>query len=169
MASADYDFSSETSMWRRTPGLAKAILVFQLGLIVYMASWIFLEYQNNQYLQAYVQTSLNTNIPTLQTALPIFLATGTITVYARLLTRRKGFAEKHSQEEFEAKPLEISAPIIPHDEVIGRNPVRDPLPQLKAILVSNKRGMTKVRRRTIRSGIDGRSRKRTRRPDPIGP
>ncbi len=158
-------------MWRRLPGFARAVLVLQLGVIVYMATWIYLEYLNNQYLQAYVENSLQANIPTLQTILPIFLAIGTITVYAKLLAGKKDLTEEYYQAEFEPKPPEIRTPSIPYpDEVTGPQIVRDPLPQLRAVLVSKKmRREGKRGRRTSRTSLKRRSRKRTRRPDVSGP
>ncbi len=86
----DLDPASTVSVWRRLPSFVKAILVLQLGLIVYLATWMYMEYQNNQYLQAYVLNSLQTSMPALQIALPVFLATGTIAVYGNYWLARRG-------------------------------------------------------------------------------
>jgi len=40
------------------PGHAKAIMVFQTFVILFLSFWIYQEFQNNQYLQSYVNTSL---------------------------------------------------------------------------------------------------------------
>lgn len=40
------------------PGHAKAIIVFQTFVILFLSFWIYQEFQNNQYLQSYVNTSL---------------------------------------------------------------------------------------------------------------
>lgn len=39
---------------RRTPGFAKGIMLFQTLIILFLSSWIYEEYLNNIYLQAYV-------------------------------------------------------------------------------------------------------------------
>ena len=40
------------------PGYAKAIMVSQTFVILFLSFWIYQEFQNNQYLQSYVNTSL---------------------------------------------------------------------------------------------------------------
>ena len=39
---------------RKTPGFAKGIMLFQTLIILFLSSWIYEEYLNNIYLQAYV-------------------------------------------------------------------------------------------------------------------
>ncbi len=48
----------QTSAWARIPGYAKIILILQTFTIFFLSFWIYQEYRNNQYLQAYVNTSL---------------------------------------------------------------------------------------------------------------
>lgn len=40
------------------PSYAKLIMAFQTFVILFLSFWIYQEYQNNQYLQSYVNTSL---------------------------------------------------------------------------------------------------------------
>ncbi len=50
--------NNQSSAWRRIPGFAKTIMVLQSIVIFSLSFWIYQEYQNNQYLQTYVNTSL---------------------------------------------------------------------------------------------------------------
>ena len=42
---------------RKTPGFAKGIMLFQTLIILFLSSWIYEEYLNNIYLQAYVNNT----------------------------------------------------------------------------------------------------------------
>ena len=50
---------NDGSSWKTIPGFAKTLLLMQTVFIVFMAFWIYEEYQNNAYLQAYVNGNLN--------------------------------------------------------------------------------------------------------------
>ena len=43
---------------RKTPGFAKGIMLFQTLIILFLSSWIYEEYLNNIYLQAYVNETV---------------------------------------------------------------------------------------------------------------
>ena len=43
---------------RSLPGYGKAIMALQTLIILFLSFWIYQEFQNNQYLQSYVNTSL---------------------------------------------------------------------------------------------------------------
>ena len=53
MSENDYPLVS-----RSLPGYAKAIMASQTFVILFLSFWIYQEFQNNQYLQSYVNTSL---------------------------------------------------------------------------------------------------------------
>jgi hypothetical protein len=61
-------------------------MIAQFALIIFLATWINLEYQNNQYLQAYLRSSIQTSLPALLTTLPIFLGVAAIGIYAKILS-----------------------------------------------------------------------------------
>ncbi len=50
--------NGQASVWSRIPGFARTIMVLQSIVIFSLSFWIYQEYQNNQYLQMYVNTSL---------------------------------------------------------------------------------------------------------------
>ncbi len=50
--------NDQPSAWGRIPGFAKILLALQTFAILFLSFWIFQEYQNNKYLQAYLNTSL---------------------------------------------------------------------------------------------------------------
>ncbi len=68
---------------------ARIILVLQLTIIIALSAWTLLEYQNNQYLQAYIKDSMQTNALTFQMAIPALLVATTVTVYAKLLMGKR--------------------------------------------------------------------------------
>ncbi len=147
MTENDFEAGSTVSVMRRLPRFVKVVLVVQLGLIVYLASWMYMEYQNNKYLQAYVQTSLQTNMPVLQVVLPVFLATGTITVYTKLLTGKRESTEEYSGEEFQGEPQELQATSVPSsDDVMEHPTIREAPPQLTRIPTAHKMQRTTTRR-----------------------
>lgn len=50
--------NDQSLSWGGIPGYAKAIMVLQTLIILSLSFWLHQEYQNNQYLQTYVNTSL---------------------------------------------------------------------------------------------------------------
>jgi hypothetical protein len=49
----------DRSSWKSIPRFAKTLLLMQTVFIAFMSFWIYEEYQNNAYLQAYVNGNLN--------------------------------------------------------------------------------------------------------------
>ncbi len=75
---------------RKTPGSAKAIILLQAVVIGFLSFWAFEEYQNNLYFQAYVNSTVQTNVLALGMVLigiPVF----TIAIYGMVrISRRSG-------------------------------------------------------------------------------
>jgi hypothetical protein len=115
-----------------------------------------------------VPTSLPQHLATVEPpstpdAIPIFLATGTITVYAKLLKGRKE-PEERSLEESELPPLQIPVTSVFYPDKVKAPPhLRGPIPQLKAFLAPKKRST-----RTVTRGRISNQRYRKRKTSPTG-
>src|SRR6266704_6609128 len=73
------------------PGFAKTLLLVQTLIILFMSFWIYQEYQNNTYLQAYV----NGNLQASSFTTLVFISIGLFTIVAiglflKLRSTRKG-------------------------------------------------------------------------------
>lgn len=92
-------------------------------------------------------------MPVLQMWLPALLAMGMVTVYAKVLSRRKEAREEDSREEIELPSVEIPGPSLLYPDEVMTGLVRKPVPhQLIAILAPKKgrpRTSESQRRRTI--------------------
>jgi len=48
----------DVSLWKSIPGFAKIIILLQTVVILFLSFWIYQEYLNNSYLQAYLTGNL---------------------------------------------------------------------------------------------------------------
>jgi hypothetical protein len=146
------------STWKRVPRFARIILIAQFVVIIFLATWIGQEYQNNQYLQAYVSSSIQTSLPALLTTLPVFLGVGAIGVYAKLLKGGMEDEDENSLPEDKAT-LGTSTPVLYPDEYT-LSPVEEPLLQLEETPAPRSTRTVKTKGNRSREPIR-RSRKRT--------
>ncbi len=134
---------SQDSSGRNTPGLAKTIMALQTGVIFFLSFWIFQEFENNVYLQIYVNGFLQSSGVTLVALGSVgFFSVMAVLLFAKL--RRTGkeletvlTGERQPQEKptgfmdnrTEQHRIEIirrTTPQPPADPVTG-----SPLPVLK--------------------------------------
>ena len=75
----------ESSSWKTTPGFAKALILTQTAVISFFSFWFYQEYLNNQYLQAYMSTTLQgTSLAILALTAAAVIASTTIALFLRL-------------------------------------------------------------------------------------
>jgi hypothetical protein len=80
----------EGSLWKKIPGFAKILLLVQTVMILFMGFWIYQEYLNNPYLQAYVNGFFQGDSLTAIILISIgSFATVALALYARLRGARK--------------------------------------------------------------------------------
>ncbi len=87
------------SVWTRIPGFAKTIMVLQSIVIFSLSFWIYQEYQNNQYLQMYVNTSLQgTELAIIALASITGFSTVALILYKKLQRAQKELDEVLSND-----------------------------------------------------------------------
>jgi len=80
----------EGSLWKRVPGFAKILILAQTVIILFMGFWIYEEYLNNVFLQAYVNGLFQGDALTAIILISAgAFATVAIILYARLRRTRK--------------------------------------------------------------------------------
>jgi len=91
----------DVSLWKSIPGFAKIIILLQTVVILFLSFWIYQEYLNNSYLQAYLTGNLQgisfTGIVLISIGLFTIVA---IALYARLRSTRKELEGITSSETF---------------------------------------------------------------------
>ncbi len=80
----------DVSVWKSIPGFAKILILLQFLVILFMSFWIYEEYLNNLYLQAY----LNGNLQGVSFTATVLISIGLFTIvavalYAKLRSTRK--------------------------------------------------------------------------------
>jgi uncharacterized membrane protein YcjF (UPF0283 family) len=91
--------SGQASVWSRIPGLVRTIMVLQSIVIFSLSFWIYQEYQNNQYLQMYVNTSLQgTELAIIALASITGFSTVALILYKKLQRAQKELDEVLSND-----------------------------------------------------------------------
>ena len=80
----------DVSVWKSIPGFAKILILIQFLVILFMSFWIYEEYLNNSYLQAY----LNGNLQGVSFTAIVLISVGLFTIlavalYAKLRSTRR--------------------------------------------------------------------------------
>ena len=80
----------DVSVWKSIPGFAKVLILVQFLVILFMSFWIYEEYLNNSYLQAY----LNGNLQGVSFTATVLISIGLFTLvavalYAKLRRTRR--------------------------------------------------------------------------------
>ncbi len=82
--------SQKHSGWRTIPGFAKTIILLQMVVIFFLSFWIFQEFENNVYLQSYVNSLLQSSGVTLVALGSVgFFSAVAVLLYAKLHRTRK--------------------------------------------------------------------------------
>src|SRR5437879_11890506 len=80
----------DVSVWKSIPGFAKVLILVQFLVILFMSFWIYEEYLNNSYLQAYVGGNLQGVSFTATVLISIGLFTlVAVALYAKLRRTRR--------------------------------------------------------------------------------
>ncbi len=82
--------SQKHSGWKTIPGFAKTIILLEMVVIFFLSFWIFQEFENNVYLQSYVNSLLQSSGVTLVALGSVgFFSAVAVLLYVKLHRTRK--------------------------------------------------------------------------------
>src|SRR2546425_7903636 len=91
---------NDVSVWKSIPRFAKIIMLLQTLLILFLSFWLYEEYLNNSYFQAYVNGVLQGSIFTAVVLISIVVFTiVAIVLFLKLRSTRKELEEILSKEK----------------------------------------------------------------------
>lgn len=91
--------NDQSLSWGGIPGYAKAIMALQTLVILFLSFWVYQEYQNNQYLQTYVNTNLSgTGFAVLALATITGFSTAAVVLFKKLRQAHRDLDEVLSNE-----------------------------------------------------------------------
>ncbi len=118
---------SKSSHWKRISSPAKFIIPFQSIVIAFLSFWIYEEYLNNRYLQAYVNDLFQTEGWAIG-ILAVMVGLGAVAI--PLFRRKKNLAESVEEVSIEA---EVSPPVATGGTEVSPKPAEEFHPVVAAL------------------------------------